>query len=312
MKKVGLWISLVLAAALPATAQVTVEVTQPQQQYLPGEAMEVAVRITNRSGQSLHLGDEENWLTFSIDSRDGIVVPKLADPPVAGEFVLDSSKVAIKRVDLVPYFMLTTPGRYEILATVHISDWKRDVTSLPKPFDLIQGTKLWEQEVGVPITSGDTNAAPELRRFILQQANYIKGQLRLYLRVTDGLGKAIKVFPVGQMVSFSHPEPQVDKLSNLHLLYQNAPHSYSYTVCDLNGEITMRRTYDYLTSRPRLRVSDEGEIQVVGGSRHVTPNDVPEPTEEELSAPPAPPADAGSTNRSDTATDKKKKAKSAS
>jgi hypothetical protein len=308
MKSVGLWIILALAFASSVFGQVTVEVTQAQQQFLPGEAMEVAVRITNRSGQPLHLGAEEDWLTFSIDSRDGVVVPKLADPPVAGEFVLESSKVAIKRVDLAPYFSLTMPGRYQILATAHITDWKRDVTSFPKPFDLIEGSKLWEQEVGMPKSSPDTNAVPEVRRFILHQANYLKGQLRLYLRVTDAVGRAIKVFPVGPMVSFSRPEPQVDRFSNLHLLYQNLPHSYSYTVCDLNGDITIRRTYDYVTTRPRLRVNDDGEITVAGGSRRVTSNDVPTPTEEELSAPPSPPAEsAGPTNKSDKVTDPKKK-----
>src|SRR6266404_1133840 len=70
MKKMGLWSTFLLALPLPVLAQVTVEVTQQQQQFLPGEAMEVAVRITNRSGRPLHLGAGEDWLTFTIDSRE--------------------------------------------------------------------------------------------------------------------------------------------------------------------------------------------------------------------------------------------------
>src|SRR5258708_7153013 len=158
MKISGFWLGLLLASLACASAQVTVEVTQDQQQFLPGETLKAAVRITNLSGQDLHLGGEEDWLTFAIESREGIVVPKLGEAPVLGEFVLESSKVATKRVDLAPYFGLTHPGRYEIVATIRIRDWNREVTSDPKPFNVIQGAKLWEQEVGVPQSSGATNA----------------------------------------------------------------------------------------------------------------------------------------------------------
>ncbi len=289
MKISGFWLGLLLVSTACAFAQVTVEVTQDQQQYLPGEALKAAVRITNLSGQDLHLGGEEDWLTFAVESREGIVVPKLGDAPVLGEFVLESSKVGIKRLDLSPYFMLTQPGRYEIVATVHIRDWNRDVTSPPKAFTLIEGAKLWEQEVGVPKPAGATNSEPEIRRYILQQANYLRGQLRLYIRVTDFYGKPIRVLSVGPILTFSHPEPQVDRLSNLHVLYQDGPYAFNYTVCNLQGEVLTRQTYDYTGSRPRLRLDDEGNVTVKGGTRRVAANDVPQPKREDrirIDAPP--------------------------
>ena len=286
MNKIGWGLTLLLAQAVPLCAQVSVEVTQEQSQFLAGEPLQVAVRITNRSGQPLHLGAEGDWLTFSIGSKDGLVVTKNSDAPLAGEFVLESSKVAIKRVDLAPYFALNQPGRYDVTATVYISDWKRELTSAPKAFDLIEGVKLWEQDVGVP-NSGGGNAAPEVRRYTLQQTTYLRGQMRLYLRVTDSSGTARKVFAVGPMVSFSHPETQVDKFSNLHLLYQDGPRSFLYTVCDINGDVTTRQTYDYVDSRPRLRVNEAGGIVVLGGVRRVAANDVPPPKDDDtFSRPP--------------------------
>ena len=69
MKTTGLWLVIVWAAIGCASAQVTVEVTQDQQQFLPGEAVKAAVRITNLSGQELNLGGEEDWLSFSMESR---------------------------------------------------------------------------------------------------------------------------------------------------------------------------------------------------------------------------------------------------
>jgi hypothetical protein len=277
MKISGLRVSLglLIASLVHVSAQVSVEVTQDQQQFLAGEELKVAVRITNLSGQDLQLGAEDDWLTFALESREGIVVPKLGEAPVEGSFLLPSSKVAIKRVDLAPYFGLTQSGTYQIVATVRIRGWSRELTSPPKSFDIIQGAKLWEREVGIPKSASATNAEPEIRRYVLQQANYLRGQIRLYLRVMNAFGKPIRVVAVGPMVSFGRPEPQVDKQSNLHVLCQDGASSFNYTVCNLEGEVIMRRTYDFSDSRPRLRLDDDGNISVVGGTRRIATNDIP-------------------------------------
>lgn len=289
MKISGSWLSLWLASIACASAQVTVEVTQDQQQFLAGEALKVTVRITNLSGQALRLGDEEDWLTFALESREGIVLPKIGEAPVLGAFTLESSKAAIKRVDLAPYFTVTQPGAYQIVATVHIRGWSGELTSPPTTFHLIQGSKLWEQEVGVPGSAAVTNGQPEIRRYTLQQANYIRGQIRLYLRVTDAYAKPIRVLAIGPMVSFGRPEPQIDRSSNLHVLCQEGPFSFSYTVCNLQGDVIARQTYDYSETRPRLRLDDDGNISVVGGTRHIAANDVPGAPQEDLDVPALPP-----------------------
>jgi len=277
MKFSGFWVTLCafLASLTYASAQVTVEVTQEQDQFLAGESLKVAVRITNLSGRDLQLGAEEDWLTFALESREGVVVPKLGEAPVQGSFVLPSSKVAIKRVDLAPYFLLARPGSFQIVATVRIKGWNRELVSPPKSFDIIQGARIWEQEVGVPKPADSTGSEPETRHYILQQANYLRGQIRLYLRVTDTYGKPIRVLPIGPMVSFGRPEQQIDKSSNLHLLYQDGATSFNYTVCSLDGQVTTRRTYDSINSRPRLRLDQDGNIIVAGGTRRISATDIP-------------------------------------
>jgi len=285
MNKAGLWLCLLAASLSPVSAQITVEVLQDQDQFLPGEALQVAVRITNRSGQTLRLGGDDNWLTFGVESMAGSVVRKTGEAPVPREVtIVESSKRATIRVDLAPYFALNQPGRYLITATVRIPDWPREIPPSPgKAFDIIEGAKLWEQEFGLPPSPGATNAIPEVRKYILQQANYIKGKLRLYLRVTDGSGsKTFRVFPIGTLFSFSRPEFQVDKLSRLHCLYENGPHAFSYTIFDPDGDLLVRQTYDFKTTRSRLKVDAEGNISVTGGSRRVTASDVPPPEPADL------------------------------
>ena len=150
----------------------------------------------------------------------------------------------------------------------------------PKSFDVIEGAKLWEQDFGVPPAPGVTNPVPEIRKYTLQQANYIRGQLRLYLRVIETTGKVVRVVPLGVMLSFSRPEAQIDQFSRLHVLYQDRPQSYSYMVFNPDGEMLVRQTYDYVSGRPRLQLIDQSQIVVAGGSRRVLPSDIPPPPKE--------------------------------
>src|SRR5947207_12334488 len=140
MKRVGLAFGLLATSLMAASAQITVEVLLDQDQLLGRESLPVGARITNLSGQTLRLGGESDWLTFDIESARGSVVQKTGDVPVAGEFTLQSSKMATKRVDLAPYFTLTQPGRYYITATARIADWPRPIPpSRQKGFDVIEG-----------------------------------------------------------------------------------------------------------------------------------------------------------------------------
>lgn len=278
----SVWLSLIVAGICAGSArgQITVQVVQEQDQFLQGEAIPVAVRITNRSGQTLSLGTQDDWLTFTVESQDrsGIVVQKIADVPVAGEFVLESSKVATKRVNLEPYFAIGQPGRYSVVATLKVPNWDREVDSPPRIFTVIRGARLWEQAFGVP---GSTNTVPETRKYVLQQANYLQGRIGLYLRLTDGADRVLRLVPVGSLVSFSRPEPQLDRDSKLHLLYQYGPRSFSYAVYDSDARLLKRQTHDYVGTRPRLKLDSEGEVTVVGGVRRVLKTDVPEPIKDD-------------------------------
>lgn len=263
-----------LMVAVAGFSQVTVEVILDQEVFLRDESLPVQVRITNRSGQTLKLGRETDWLSFAVENRDGNSVSRVGDPPVKEEFSLESSMVASRRVDLAPYFNLSNPGRYLVTATIKIPEWTQEVASKPRNFDIVRGTKLWEQTVGVP----GSGAAPEPRKYILHQAQLKR--LTLYVRITDeGEFKTFRLMPVGTLVSFSRPEAQVDKTSNLHLLFQSGPRSFTYTAVTANGDVIVRQSHAYTASRPNLRADEDGRIRVVGGERLIAPDDIPPPAE---------------------------------
>jgi hypothetical protein len=255
------------------TAQVTVDIVLDQEQYLRDESMPVKVRITNRSGRALKLGGTANWLNFTVENREGHNVERFGELPVKEEFTVESSMVATRTVDITPFFNIGLPGRYTLSAEMKIPQWNQEVRSQSRNFSISHGAPLWEQTVGLP---GTGSAVPELRKYVLQQAN-VK-HLTLYVRVTDeNENKTFKLLPVGQMVSFSKPEPQVDKESNLHLLFQSGARSFVYAVVTPAGEMILRQRHDYAATKPTLRSSGDGRIGVGGGQRFFSRDDVPLP-----------------------------------
>lgn len=286
MKKLFVPLALVLGLILSARAQVTVEVVLEQEHFLAGEAIPAAVKVTNRSGQTLHLGGEPDWLTFSLEARNGYIVTKNGEVPVKSEFTLKSGQVATRRVDLSPYFVLDQVGRYQITTVVRIKEWDATVTASPKFFDIINGAKIWSKNFGLPMTPGTTNRSPEVRKYTLEQANYLRKQLRLYLRLTDGDGaRVIKVFPLGPMVAISNPEPQIDRDNNLHVLYQQGARSYLYNVITPDGEVKVRQMHEITGTRPKLQADDKGYYFVAGGARRFTSQDLPAPANSENDVP---------------------------
>jgi hypothetical protein len=180
--------------------------------------------------------------------------------------------VAHRTVDLMPYYDLSKPGRYTVSACVKIKQWNEQVHSGAKTFDISRGTKIWEQEFGVPANGG---GSPEARKYALQQANYGK-RLMLYVRLTDlNENKVFRVFPAGPLVSFNRPEAQIDRTSNLHVLFQTGAHSFFYEVISPDGEMLLRQTHDYTGTRPVLRNGEDGKTFIAGGIRRVTANDLP-------------------------------------
>ncbi len=269
----------VLGLALPmflfsASAQVTVDISLDQQQFLPGEALPVSVHVTNRSGQLLHLGDSD-WLSFFVESDDGSMVSKKSDPPVKGLFDLDNSEMATKQVNLAPYFNLGHTGTYRIIATVHIAAWNQDVSSQPQKFDVIEGAQLWSQTFGVPNLETPSQP-PSIRKYTLVEANYLRDQLRLYVQIGDESdGSIVKVDALGPMISFSQPEAQLDRASNLHVICQSGATAFTYSIVTPDGDVTSQEKYDYINTRPRLGADTNGNIIVVGGIRRAEPGEIP-------------------------------------
>jgi len=273
--------ALVLAGNIRVAAQVAVELSFDQKEYLPGETVVAVVKVVNRSGQTLTLGGSGSWLVFNVEAvRDsqtatveGAMVRQLQDLPVTGVFDLASSQQAVKRVDLEPCFDFRQLGRYKVTAVVHIAEWGQDFSSKPLEFSVIPGAKLWEQSFGVAAGPG---RAPEMRKYLLDEASYFRTHKRLYVSIkSDDDAHIYKVIALGPKVSFGFPETQVDGAGRLHVLWQSGASIYSYNEISPEGGVLQQEFYDYVTSRPRLTVDGKGEVVVLGGVRRLKPVESP-------------------------------------
>lgn len=253
-------------------AQVTMELLLDQDHFLRNESLPVRIRITNLSGQTLRLGRDPGWLTFSVDDGNGKALPRLAEEPVTRPFDLESAKTATLQADLTHYFNLMEMGNYTVSAKASFQQLNLEAGVKPKTFSINVGSKLWERNFGVPQTD-----PLQSRKYALQQASFIK-QRKLYARVSDvSEARVYRVVNLGSLVSISQPEAQVDQSSNLHVLFQDDSRTFSYSIVNPDGEIIIRRTYEYSETRPRLRADGSGLILVEGGVRKVTPKDLPPP-----------------------------------
>lgn len=280
------WITVALFSALGIVSTawsqqpngVTGELKIEQTQFMPDEDMQVKVRVVNRSGQDLTLGQEDDWVVFSIQGEKGSIVGKLADIPAAGAFTLHSSQAGSRSFNLAPYFDFHRAGRYTIGATIKIPQWSQAISCKQVSVNIADGVRVPnvpEVVVGVPPINGDTNEAPEVRKYILQEASTETGS-KLYLRLTDATGgRTFRVVPIDRLLSFSHPEAQVDRYSNMHIINQTGAKSFSYYVINPLGQLLERQTYDYTQTRPTLRNGDDGMIIVSGGIRRFTDKDIP-------------------------------------
>jgi hypothetical protein len=282
MRKFAILLVLFSAAVFSARAQlngVTASLSLDQDQYLPGEDIQLKLTIVNRSGQPVVLGAEKQWIVFEVLGEHRDLAPGHGEMPVVGPFTLQSGQSITREFKPAPYFDFQHVGRYSVGAFIKVPQWKQEITCKPAAFVIAGGTPLTlhgEFAFGVPPPAGTTNLAPEVRRYSLMKVTELD-QIKLYFRLTDRNGRTLRVFPLARMVDFGDPEAQMDRANNLHVLFQTGARTFTYCVMDPGGLLLERQFHEYADSRPKLRLDEDGRVFVGGGRRLLTWNDIPPP-----------------------------------
>ena len=267
----GLLVAFGAVTGVQAQQALKVQLFADRQHFLAQEALEVSVRVYNYSGETLLMGKDPEWVSFTVEPMaNKSIVRQASRPDVVYPFELGNNMMATRRVNLTPHFEIVHSGRYKITATVKFAQWG-ERSSEPLLVDVVNGSALWEREFGVPTS---TDAAPEIRKYQILQTRHTDVS-QLYVKVTDSYGsKVFGLRHIGQMVIAYKPDQQIDRNNRLHVLHRSGRASYTYSMVDYDGRVILRQRYEQESEPPRLRHTEAGEILVNGGVRTKAPSDI--------------------------------------
>ena len=268
-------VSAQIAGSLSSSQPVKVQLTTDYKQYLAQEPIYITVRVINYSGQTLRLADDPEWITFSVEpvSRKGTIRQNgpLEVPPISeAKKNLESGMMVNVPINLVPQYDFVNPGPYKIVAKFKAGQLG-EFKSEPYYVDIVSGNTLWEQEFGVP---GKDDKSLDLRKYRIIQSRNLDVSL-LFIKVTDTYDTTVYgINALGKLIYQSASEQMTDKNNRLHILHQSGSKAFTYTMVGYDGKILLRMIYEYSATRPRLRLSESGDVVVAGGIRVKKPYDI--------------------------------------
>lgn len=257
------WLPLLMAGVLgffeptPGHAQIELRLETAKASYLQYARLPFTVRIRNLGGETLRLEDHGGrpWLEFVVQSSNGLLVPaekSASFPPLA----LPSGQSTALEIDLAPTHLIREPGGYQARASVRLPSGETVLTD-PLTFLVGRGEVIWSQPRG---------QGPDRRVYSLLKF-YEDPNTGLYLQVE--VPEQNQVFPsrrLGPYLPLDRPAAEFDPSGHLHLLYGVEPGRYRLTVVNQDGNPLREEQRQETTSRPALRRSPDGQIDVEGGA----------------------------------------------
>ncbi len=287
------WLAaLMLAWALPAAAQVSVDLVFNQEKYMQYEPIYAKVRLRNFSGQPLVFGKDDQlkgelqlevvhnkrFVKLLKDQKFSLIGTVLL-PGQSDEFTF--------RVD--QYYKMTKNGHYTIHAFVRHAKLTDVFRSADRSIEVTPGVEVWRRTVGVPdVLAGSRGvqekaSALKTRSFSLRVLE--ERAVRHYYVVVEDSKRVYGVLCVGKEVSSAPRAQEVDMLSRLHLVVPVASRLFRYMIINLDGKIEHQEMLKREQSVPTLILDRKsGQVTRVGGVEAVPGVDykLPESKKESL------------------------------
>ncbi len=244
-----------------AQAQVQVDLQIKRSLFIRYEPVLAVISITNLSGRSLLLADQENapWFGFQIQMQDGRPIPARSGNQRMESVNIGPGETVRRQINLTPLYTLDDFGRYRIRATVFDSSANQYFTSGQVNIEMTDGRTMWQQVVGHP-----DEGSP---RQITILAHRLTSSTAIYIRIKDpDAGRVYCTHRLGGFLTYGPPKVELDRNNQIHVLHMNAPKSFIYSHIGLNGEILERRAYQESRGKPTLVKDADGHVLVQGGT----------------------------------------------
>lgn len=256
----------VFAAVNTARAQISVSVSIKERFHILHEPIVATVVLTNLTGRDITLSDTQQfqWFAFRITGEnDRVISPRdlrYKLPPID----LKSGETVKRTVDLHQLYELADFGTYRIEANVYYDGLDKFFASRPTHVEITDGRTIWRRTAGVP---EGLPGAGQMRVFTLLA--HQRGEVNtLYVRVQDkDDGSTYCTFPLGRLLDGVPPQAEFDNQNNLYVLQLNGNRAYVLTKITPNGQFAGQTNYAAPKTRPTLRKTSDGALQIVGGRR---------------------------------------------
>lgn len=251
---------IVVASTVTAWGQLSVNIQMNQSQTLAGEAVLVAVTITNHSGSDVTLANNGRtpWLDMVVKRGNGEPATALGRANF-GAVQIASGQSMSKTIEISSLYNLREPGSYSVSALIRSEGNTNGFISNRLLFTTVNVRPDWSQKVGVPGQPGKTH---EFR--VINFTNASKSML--YTQVIDAkTGISLQTICLGQALLFRKPQAAVDRTQTLNVLYLATPEFYVHARIDVNGQFLGRELHKRAGSGdPRLMTFADGSVKVAG------------------------------------------------
>ena len=271
MKKTFLtWACAVLAAAaLPASAQIGIEVSLNRSVYMQYEPVYACVSLRNDSGRPLLFGADprfQGFVLFDIRDRDGRPVPQRphAGISVTG-LILRPGEIKRMVIPIHKYYDLDRTGRYTVRAFVSHNLLQHEYQSSSVRFRIERGVDIWSRTVGLAnVDNPNGDARNRTRTYTIRTMN--ENSYKYYYLVVEDERNVYGVMRVGRMIFSEHFSAEVDMLSRIHLLMPISPKVFHYLSFSIEGENVNNSYWKTSKTIPMLyRDPASGIVSRIGG-----------------------------------------------
>ncbi len=261
-----LFLACSLVAVTTARAQISVTVSIKERFHLLHEPVVATVLVTNQTGREITFADtpQFQWFAFRIITDGDRVVPPRDLNYKLSPLTVKIGETVKRTVDLTELYDLSEYGTFRIQANVYYAGLDKFFASRPTHIEVTDGRVVWRKVAGVP--EGQPGAG-QMHVFTLLA--HQRGEVNtLYVRVEDkDDGGVYCTYPIGRLLDGVPVQAEFDVASNLYILQLNGNRSYVLTKISPNGQFGGQTNYAAPKSRPTLRKTADGALQIVGGQR---------------------------------------------
>ncbi len=253
------FLSLVLALASFAHAQLSSSLGLTKKQYVAGEPVIAMVTIVNHAGQELTFyGDgRTQWLDFVVkDGRGETVTPR--GNAMFGKMIIKAGQSLTREVDLAQYFQLSEAGNFSVSGVVHMPGNTGEGAATNRVlFNQSPGVPYWTQKVGIPGKVGQTR---EFR--ILNFSGDDKAQIYAQI-IDDRTGRNVRTFLLGDVLMLRKPLVTVDRDQRMHVMFLATPTMWIHCQIDTDGKLVDRQIHQRgPQGDPQLLTFGDGSVRV--------------------------------------------------